>query len=371
MATPNYAINYDDKRFTEVESDKKEALNEVEKTYGGMINNSDKFYQAQIDNTTKWENTQKNLQNQQTDFIIDEIEQKKEYAEKDYKKEQSGAYVDWQKQSNPYGAKAEQMAAGGFTGSGYSESSQVAMYNQYQNRVATAREAYVRIIADYDNDITNARIQNNVALAEIANAAQEKRLALSIEGFQYKNQLIIDKFNKKTEVDDRFYGRYQDVVQQINNENSLAESVRQYNERLAEDKRQYNESLAFQKDQAAKDQAYKDSQLALQREQFNWQKSQAAKSSGSGSVKKPSGSSDSNNSSINKDSGGNSSIKPTKSVPKNTYANAVKYLEALIASGASKETVEQEIAIALQEGAITAIEAVKLRGDFTPRGAQY
>lgn len=48
MAT-NYDINYDDERFTQVESNKQEALSELEQTYAGMIGESDKYYQAQID----------------------------------------------------------------------------------------------------------------------------------------------------------------------------------------------------------------------------------------------------------------------------------------------------------------------------------
>jgi len=271
-----YEVDYNDKRFTEVEADKKEALSQVESMYKGMIDNSDKYYQAQIDASQKWADKQTQLQQQQTDFAIDKIEQEKANAEKDYKKEQSGAYVDWQKQSNQYGAKAEKMAAGGFTGSGYSESSQVSMYNQYQNRVATAREVFMRIVADFTNAMTEARLKNSVALAEIAYKAQQQQLELSLQGFQYKNQLLLDKADKITETENIYYARYQDVLKQINQENALAEEVRQY-----------NESLAFQKEQAKKDQAYKDAQLALQREQFNWQKSQAAKSS-SGTIKKSS-----------------------------------------------------------------------------------
>ena len=168
MATPNYDINYDDKRFTQVEADKKAALSAVESTYGGMINASDKYYQQQIDATKQWGETQAKNQQAQTDFTIQQIEQKKAQAQQDYQKEQSGAYVDWQKQSDQYGANAEQMAAGGLANTGYSESSQVAMYNQYQNRVAVARESIKRAELEFDNQMTQARLQNSSVLAEIA-----------------------------------------------------------------------------------------------------------------------------------------------------------------------------------------------------------
>ena len=269
MATTNYDINYNDQRFTQVEADKNVALSDLEKTYAGMIANSDQYYQAQIDASKQWADKQSQLQQEKTDFAIDQIEQQKQQAKKDYTKEQSGAYVDWQKQSNQYGANAEAMAAQGMAGSGYSESSQVSMYNTYQNRVVAAREAYQLAIQNYNNSITEARLQNNSLLAEIAYNALQQQLELSLQGFQYKNQLILDKTAQKLEVENMYYNRYQDVLAQINQENALAEQIRQYNESLAleqqqfaeqqrqfnaslaEEQRQYNESMAWQKSQAA------------------------------------------------------------------------------------------------------------------------
>ena len=266
MTTPNYDINYEDPRFTQVESEEEAALSELETTYGGMVTETDKFYKAQIDASKDWADTQTKLQNEQTDFAIEQIEQQKEQAHKDYLKEQSGAYVDWQKQSSQHGVNAEQRAAGGMQNTGYSESSQVAMYNQYQNRVATARESYNRAVLNYNNAIKDARLQNNAALAQIAYESLQKQLELSLEGFQYKNQLILDKTEKKITLKNNYYQRYQDVISQMNTENALAENVRQYNASLAEQQRQHNEDIA------------------LEREKFNWTKEQAEKdSSGGGS----------------------------------------------------------------------------------------
>ena len=196
MATPNYSVNYDDQRFTEVETDKKAALTEVEQTYGGMISQSDQYYNAQIDAAKQWADKQSQIQQEKTDFAIEQINQQKDQAKQDYTKEQSGAYVDWQKQSNQYGANAEQMAAQGMGGTGYSESAQVSMFNTYQNRVATARESYNRAVLNYDNAIKDAQLQNNAALAEIAYNALQTQLELSLQGFQYKNTLIIEQANK-------------------------------------------------------------------------------------------------------------------------------------------------------------------------------
>jgi hypothetical protein len=250
MAT-NYDINYNDERFTKVESDKTAALSDLEKTYAGMIESSDKYYQAQIDASKQWADKQTQLQNEKTDFAIEKIEQQKDQTKKDYIKEQSGAYVDWQKQSNQYGANSEKIAAGGLQNTGFAESSQVSMYNTYQNRVATARESYNQAVVNYNNSITEARLQNNSILAEIAYEALQQQLELSLQGFQYKNQLILEKTNKKTELDNIYYQRYQDVLKQINTENAMAEEVRQYNAtlalqqaQLAEQQRQFDAQMA-------------------------------------------------------------------------------------------------------------------------------
>lgn len=248
-----YDINYDDKRFKTVESEKSAALKEHADLYDGMISNSDKFYDEQIKASKDWADTQTKLQNEKTDFAIEKIEQEKQNAEKDYLDEQSGAYEDWKKQSNQYGAKAEQLADKGLQDTGYSESSQVSMFNTYQNRVMTARDAYTRTIQNFNNGITEARLQNNSALAEIRFNALKQQLELNLQGFQAKNQLLLDKANQKLQIEDSYYNRYQDVLKQINEENSLAEQIRQFNE-----------------------------SMALEREQFEWQKSNFKRSSRGG-----------------------------------------------------------------------------------------
>lgn len=253
--TPNYSINPEDERFTQVDEAKQQAMTELEQTYGGMIGESDKFYQAQIDASKQWADTQSQLQQEQTDFTIEQIEQEKDQAQKDYLKEQSGAYVDWQKQSNQYGVAAEQQASAGLAGSGFSESSQVAMYNQYQNRVAVAKESVNKAILNYNNKMTEARLQNNSIQAEIAFNSLKEQLSLSLEGFQYKNQLILDQANKKVELENTYWARYQDVLAQINQENALAEDVRQF-----------NENQLWQTEQAELDREFQASQNELERE---------------------------------------------------------------------------------------------------------
>ena len=278
-----YEINYNDERLTKVEAEKDAAIKESDQMYDSMIGGSKEFYQGQIDAAKQWGETQKQNQQAQTDFAIEKIEQQKDQTHKDYLKEQSGAYVDWQKQKNDYGSNAEQQAASGLAHTGYSESSQVAMYNQYQNRVATAREVYNRAVLNYDNAIKDAQLQNNSILAEIAYNTLQTSLELGLQGFLHEEQLLQSKAAAKREIDATHWTKYQNVLDNIYKEDSMAEQIRQYNESLAEQKRQYNETLAENKRQF-------NETIALQKKNSSVSYSGGGSSGGSYQTTKSSGS---------------------------------------------------------------------------------
>ncbi len=346
IKTPDYTIDHNDKQFTDIKGSEQQALNENQQMYGEMIGQTDSYYKDQIEATKQWEEAQTKIQNENTAFTIEQIEQQKAQANKDYQKEQSGAYVDWQKQSNKYGVNAENMASAGLTQTGFSESSQVSMYNTYQNRVATARESYNLAVMNYNNSIKDAQLQNNSKLAEIAFNSLKTQLELSLQGFQYKNQLLTEQANKKLEIENAYHNRYMDVWNQMNQQNALAEEVRQYNENMTfqreealreqanwqkeyefkmdefnEQIKQFDREMARLEAQDKADNEYKIEQLKLQKEQLrqeqeNWEKEYALKekevnaslSSGSGGSKTPT---------INKGTGGNESDEEP-----NTFGNS-------------------------------------------------
>ncbi|MGN0732976.1 MAG: hypothetical protein ACI4LC_02240 [Emergencia sp.] len=231
-------------------TNRQNALNAVDKTYDNIISQSDQYYQAQIDQVNNYAEIQKQNQQAMTDQAINVINQQKEQANKDYAREQSGAYVDWQKQSNAYGADAEKMAASGLAGTGYSESSQVSMFNTYQNRVATARETYNRAVLNYDNAIKDAMLQNNVKLAEIANQALTAQLELSLAGFQYKNDLLREQLNMKQQIKNEYNDRaFQYASLDLDRQNA-ALAQKQYKE----DVRQFDKNYALSEKQLKEDQ---------------------------------------------------------------------------------------------------------------------
>lgn len=284
----DYSINYEDERFKSVENEKQDRINEINQTYDNMINQSDTFYQNQINAAKDYATTQQDLQNQQTQLAIDEINQQKEKAQNDYLREQRGAYSDWQKESNKYGVNAERMAANGLRNTGYSESSQVSLYNTYQNRVSTARESYNQAVLNYDNGIAQARLANNSRLAEIAYQALQTELELSLNGFQYKNQLLLDQINRTQDIDNKYYARWQNVLSQMNTENALAESIRQYNENMKYQK---------QRDKVADAQWKKEYELRKKASSSSKKRSSGRRSSSGGGTKLKSSGGSINNSS--------------------------------------------------------------------------
>lgn len=227
------AVNYEDERFKQVDREKEEALNKVNDTYNGMIDDSSKYYQDLTDSVNQWGETQKQLQQEKSDLAIDQINQQKEWAQKDYEKEQRGAYTDYQKMTNQYGVLAENMANQGMSDTGYAETTLRGIYNTYQNRVATARDSFNRAVQNYDNSIKEAMLSNNSILAEISYNTLKEALTYSLQGFQYKNDLIEKQLQMVNTTEDRYYSRWKDVLDQINIENELEERKRQFDEQMA------------------------------------------------------------------------------------------------------------------------------------------
>ena len=351
MAT--YSIDYNDKRFQEVKNQEATAIKQTNSTYNEMINSSNKFYQEQIDASKDYANKQTEIQNQQTDFAIEKVNQAKDQAKKDYVKEQKGAYTDYQKATNEYGANAEALASQGLNQTGYSESTRTSAYNTYQNRYMSARESYNQAILNYDNSIKEAQLANSAALAQIAYEALQKQLELSLQGFQYKNQLILQKLEAVNKEKDRYYQRYQNVLQQINTENALAEQVRQY-----------NETLAFQKQQAAQQQANWEKEYALAKYSTYSSGSSGGSSSGSASLKKGSSSSSKKESkketsgSANLSNTSSSSKKQTKEPSKNVAIsyNGQTYYQSYQAALSAGGYGGYSLTGALQKGYLTTIK---------------
>ena len=213
-----YSVDYNDQRFIDIQNEQANKEAQTNETYNNMINESDKYYNNQIDAAKDYAQQQSELQQANTDFAIQQIEQEKEQAQKDYTKEQKGAYSDYMKKTK---SDAQNMANSGLRNTGYSESSEVSIYNAYQNRVATAKDSLNRSLLNFSNSIQQARLANNEKLAEIAYNALQMENELNQRAFEYKNNLILQRESALERINEMYYQRYQDVLSQINNEIAL------------------------------------------------------------------------------------------------------------------------------------------------------
>ncbi len=266
-----YSVNYDDQRFQDVKNEQTQKENEVNSTYDNILNNSDKYYQDQINATKEYEKKQSELQQAQTDFALEQINQQKEQSQKDYTKEQKGSYVDYMRQTK---SNAQNMANSGLSNTGFSESSIVSMYNAYQNRVSSAKENLNKATLNYNNSIQQAILANNEKLAEIAFNSLQTQNQLNQQAFEYKNSVILQKQETLQKINDTYYARYQNVLAQINNEIELQMTLdkidREYDQwvkEFNEKNRQYWASFDAQNKQWQKEMSLKERELALKQQE--------------------------------------------------------------------------------------------------------
>ena len=253
-----YDVNYDDKRFKDVENEKQSELNKYNETYDNLINERNNFTNEQQDMVDRWENTQKDIANKNLQYQKDLIEQQRKKAEQAYQNEAKSSYIDYQKEVDKYGVSRENVVSNGLSNSGYAESSKVDMYNTYQNRLGTARKSMQDAALEFDNAIRQAQLSNDETLAQNALKALQDKLNIALEGFNYKSEQENNRLNWNNTINNNYYNRYKDVESQINYENETAEKIRQYNENMAYQKEQqrleqqrWEQEMAYQKQQDA------------------------------------------------------------------------------------------------------------------------
>lgn len=311
-------VDQNDSRLTSIEAERQKALsgnkqefnnliNQSNQSYNNLINQSNKSYNSMVNNAQQYyDNINKRMEEgyekqrqasqEQLKATIDNINTQKERTERDYQREQRGAYTDYQNQINPYGVQAEQMASNGLNNSGYSESSRTSMYNAYQNRVSTARQTLQDALVDYNAQIVSAQNANNTAMAELWSNVYLKIAENALAGFQYKNQLEQTRLNavqsleqnrlnsyqtltqnrisNENTLQSRYDTRYQNMLSQINqeisnkqNQYNTALSILQSDRKLNEDIKQFNEQMAYQRerDRVKDAQWQKEYNLSLQK----------------------------------------------------------------------------------------------------------
>lgn len=349
-----YDVNYDDKRFKDVENEKQSELNKYNETYDNLINERNNFTKEQQDMVDRWENTQKDVANKNLEYQKDLIEQQRKKSEQAYQNEAKASYIDYQKEVDKYGVSRENVVNNGLSNSGYSESSKVDMYNTYQNRLGTARKSMQDAGIEFDNAIRQAQLSNDETLAQNALKALQDKLNIALEGFNYKSDQENNRLNWSYNINNNYYNRYKDVESQINYENETAEKIRQY-----------NENMAYQKEQQRLEQQRWEKEMAYQREQDaianaqKWASINASYSSGGSSL--TDGSSNGlNTSSTNVVKSKFNSCPALSSNKASNWSNSNIFTSNTIKNGISESDLENKISSALKSKTITEADADKI-----------
>lgn len=241
---------------------------------------------------------QQNMINTSTQQIVDEIERNKQKAEEQATKTNKALYTDYQKQVNPYGVNSENLAEQGLAGSGVAESARTNYYNTYQNARTEATNNANTIKADFDAQITKARQNGDLQLAQA-----------SLDMYKQKIQDLYNTYNLKFQQDQFSYTKEQDALQQSNWEKEYQQALQQ-----AEWERAFSQSqFDYQKERDAVADSQWEKQFALSQRNATSSRSSSSSRKSSGSSSKVSNTTNVNNNS------GTTSGKTVEKIGNNAY----------------------------------------------------
>lgn len=299
----------DDERLAKIEQEKQNAINQSNNMYNGLLQDNQNIYDQQQEYANQYEKTQNEALDKQLAFNEQKINQQKEIARQNFETEQKKAKNDFVSYTNPYGLQAEQFASQGLLNSGVSETAKLGGFNSYQNRLASANKVMQDAYIQYDNDMNQARLNNDVQKAQNALAKLEMQLKYSESFYNNKSTLTQNQLSNNQQLDSDYYNRYNTVYNNIQAEKQRAEAIRQWEAELAEKQRQYNENMAFQKSESQRQQANWEKEYALSKAASARTSTSTRRSSGGSSSTKKSNSSKS--STLTNGSSGNGNYEPT------------------------------------------------------------
>lgn len=203
---------YKDPRLVTVDREKEEALEKTDQVYQQLIGDTQAEYDRKLSAEEEYGQARLESQQEETDLEIQQLQQAQADTQADYEQEQAQAYSDYQKQVSDYGVESEKVADAGLSGSGYSESAKVSMYNAYQNRVALARQTFDQAVRDYDLAIQEARQLNDATLAKIAYETLKRQTDLALKAAEKTAQLQL-KWEDLRLDQEKYYRDWEEKVQ--------------------------------------------------------------------------------------------------------------------------------------------------------------
>ena len=217
-----------DERLAEIEKQKQDALNQSNNAYNEALQNNQSLYNQQNSFLNQYESTQSDILDKQLAFQESLINQQKETARKNMETESKKAKNDYFNYINPYGVQAESMASQGLLNSGVSETSKLGAYHSYQNRLDSANRVMQEAFTQYDNDMNQARLNNDVQKAQNALEKLKMQLDYSRDYYNNKNSLTLQQLETNQNLNSEYYNRYNTEYNNYQNELARQEAIRQW-----------------------------------------------------------------------------------------------------------------------------------------------
>lgn len=253
----------EDERLSVINQQKQEAINQSNNMYEGLLTDNENIYNQQLDYANQYEQTQNEALDKQLAFQQEQIEKQKQEAQQIKETEAKKAKNDYTSFVNPYGYQAEQFASQGLANSGVSETAKLGGWNTYQNRLATANKAMQDAFTEYDTAINEARLNNDVQKAQNALTKLQMQLEYAQNYHSNKSTISQNQLSNNQALDSDYFNRYQTEYNNIQAEKEREEAIRQFNEQLALQQQQFE----YQKQQDALAQQNWEKEYALAQEQ--------------------------------------------------------------------------------------------------------
>lgn len=172
----------------------------------------DNLYNQQSKALETQKDMQKQIIDKQTDVEVNRMNTEKADYDKEATKEAKGLYANYQKASSNYGAEAELRAERGLNNSGYAESSQVNLYNEYQRNVTEVMNTTNELKAKVDLAINEAYANADIQKAQAELELYKQQAQLALQTYEYKQSRDQFEWQKNTWQQEFDYQKQRDAI---------------------------------------------------------------------------------------------------------------------------------------------------------------
>lgn len=172
----------------------------------------DNLYNQQSQALENQKEMQKQIIDRQTDVEVNRMNTEKADYDKEATKEAKGLYANYQKASSNYGAEAELRAERGLNNSGYAESSQVNLYNEYQRNVTEVMNTTNELKAKVDLAINEAYANADIQKAQAELELYKQQAQLALQTYEYKQSRDQFEWQKNTWQQEFDYQKQRDAI---------------------------------------------------------------------------------------------------------------------------------------------------------------